>query len=88
MKHDPTSTANALAVTSAILYVFCRIAVSLFPNLSIPIAQSWFHGLEISRVTGWSLSMGSFVLGLISITIAAWLTGFLFTKVQNYFLKK
>ena len=88
MKHDPTSTANALAVTSAILYVFCRIAVSLFPNLSMPIAQSWFHGLEISRVTGWSLSMGSFVLGLISITIAAWLTGFLFAKVQNYFLKK
>ena len=52
MKHDPTSTANALAVTGAILYVFCRIAVSLFPNLSISIAQSWFHGLEISQVKG------------------------------------
>jgi len=88
MKHDPTSTANALAVTGAILYVFCRIAVSLFPNLSISIAQSWFHGLEIGKTAGWSLSMGSFVLGLISITIAAWLTGFLFAKVYNYFSKK
>ena len=88
MKHDPTSTANALAVTSAILYVFCRIAVSLFPNLSISIAQSWFHGLEISQVTGWSLTIGSFVLGLVTFTIGAWLTGYLFAKVYSYFAKK
>jgi len=85
MKHDPTSTANALAVTSAILYVFCRIAVSLFPDLSVAIAQSWFHGLETSQVTGWSLSIGSFVLGLVSFTIAAWLTGYLFAKVYIFF---
>ena len=71
MKHSPTSTANAVSVTSAILYVFCRIAVSLFPDLSMSIAQSWFHGLEISKVTGWSLSLGSFVLGLVSLTVAA-----------------
>lgn len=88
MKHDPTSTANALAVTSAILYVFCRIAVSLFPDLSMSIAKSWFHGLEISQVTGWSLTFSSFVLGLVSLTIAAWLTGYLFAKVYNYFSKK
>jgi len=88
MKYDPTSTANALAVTSAILYVFCRTAVSLFPNLSISIAQSWFHGLEISQVSGWSLSLNSFIMGLITITGAAWLTGYIFAKVYNYFAKR
>ena len=88
MKHDPTSTANALAVTSAILYVFCRIAVSLFPNLSISIAQSWFHGLEISKISGWNLSLNSFIMGLITITGAAWLTGYIFAKVYNYFAKR
>ena len=88
MKHDPNVTANATAATGAILYIFCRIAVSLFPVLSMSIAQSWFHGLEISQLSGWSLSMGSFVLGLISITIAAWLTGYLFAKIYNYFAKR
>jgi len=88
MKHDPNVTANALAVTSAILYVFCRIAVSLFPDLSMAIAQSWFHGLEVSQVSGWSLSMGSFVLGLVSFAITAWFTGYLFAKVYNFFSKK
>ena len=88
MKHDPNVTANSSAVTSAILYVFCRIAVSLFPNLSISIAQSWFHGLEISKVSGWSLSLNSFILGLVTFTITAWLTGYTFAKVYNYFAKK
>ena len=88
MKHSPISTANAVSVTSAILYVFCRIAVSLFPDLSMSIAQSWFHGLEISKVTGWSLSLGSFVVGLVSLTVAAWLTGYLFAKVYNYFANR
>ena len=88
MKHDPNVTANASAVTAAILYIVCRIAVSLLPNSAMTIAQSWFHGLEISKVSGWSLSMGSFVLGLITLTGAAWLTGFLFAKVYNYFVKK
>ncbi len=88
MKHDPNVTANALAVTSAILYVFCRMAVSLFPQLSITIAQAWFHGLEISKVSGWSLTMSSFIVGLVSFTVAAWLTGYLFARVYNYFLKK
>ena len=88
MKHEPNVTANALAVTSAALYVFCRLAVSLFPGLAMSVAQSWFHGLEVSRVSGWSLTLSSFILGLVTLTASAWLTGYLFAKVYNYFLAK
>lgn len=88
MKHEPNATANALAITVAILYVVCRIAVALFPDLAMSVAQSWFHGLELSKVSGWNLSMGSFILGLITSTAGAWLVGYIFASAYNYFAKK
>ena len=88
MKHEPTVTANAMATTVALLYVACRIAVALLPDLSIMVAQSWFHGLEVNRVSGWNLSLGSFVLGLVTVTVGAWLLGYIFATAYNYFLKQ
>lgn len=87
MKHEPIVTGNAIAVTTTVIYVICRVAVALFPDLSMAIAQSWFHGIEISKISGWNLSTGSFILGLITITAGAWLVGYLFAYVYNYFLK-
>lgn len=88
MKHEPNATANAAAVTVAALYVICRIAVALFPDLAMSVAQSWFHGLELSKISGWNLSMGSFILGLATSAGGAWLVGYLFANVYNYFVKK
>lgn len=88
MKHEPKATANALAVTVAILYVVCRIAVSLFPDLAMSVAQSWFHGLALSKISGWDLTLGSFVLGLLTSTGGAWLIGYVFANAYNYFNKK
>lgn len=88
MKHEPIVTANATAVTVAIVYIVCRIAVALFPDLVMTVAQSWFHGLEISKVSGWNLSLGSFILGLITSTAGAWLLGYIFAATYNYFLKQ
>lgn len=88
MKHEPIATANAISATAAIIYVVCRIAVAIFPDLTIAIAQSWFHGLELSSVSGWNLSLGSFILGLVTSAGGAWLVGYLFASVYNYFAKK
>lgn len=88
MKHNPNVTANAAAATVAVIYVACRLLVGLFPDLSINVAQSWFHGLEISKVSGWNLSLGSFILGLITSTAGAWLLGYIFAATYNYFLKQ
>ncbi len=87
MKHEPNATANAAVVTVAIIYVICRVAVTLFPDLTMTVAQSWFHGLEISQVSQGNLSLGSFILGLATITVGAWLTGYLFANLYNYFVK-
>lgn len=78
---------NALAVTTAIIYVLCRVLVGLFHNVSFAIAQSWFHGIELGKAGAWNLTMSSFVLGIISSTITAWIVGYLFIKVYRLFAK-
>ncbi len=88
MKHEPNATANAMAVTVAIIFITCRLAVALFPDLAMTITQSWFHGLEIGKVSGWNLSLGSFVLGLVTSAGGAWLIGYVFANTYNYFVKK
>ncbi|OGM13028.1 hypothetical protein A3A76_01945 [Candidatus Woesebacteria bacterium RIFCSPLOWO2_01_FULL_39_23] len=88
MKHDPNVTANAAAITVAALYIVCRVAVALFPDLAMSVAQSWFHGLELSKISGWDLSMGSFVLGLITSAGGAWLVGYGYATVHNFLLAK
>ncbi|MBI4062609.1 hypothetical protein HY410_01665 [Candidatus Gottesmanbacteria bacterium] len=88
MKHPPVPTANAAAVTAAIIYVVCRTAFVVAPDLSMNIARSWFHGIDISRISALNLSTESFILGIISATIGAWLAGYLFATVYNSFVKK
>ena len=88
MKHNPTATANALATTSGVFYIACRLLVSLLPDFSFSIAQSWFHGLGIAQSGSWNLSLESFLVGLISFTVLAWVIGYLFASVYNYFSKR
>ncbi|MBI2309641.1 hypothetical protein HYU89_01965 [Candidatus Collierbacteria bacterium] len=88
MKHEPNATANAAAVTVAIIFIFCRLAVALLPDLTMAIAQSWFHGLEISKISGWNLSLSSFILGLVTSAGGTWLVGYVFANTYNYFVKK
>lgn len=78
---------NALAVTTAIIYVVCRLLVGIFPDASFAIAQSWFHGIEISKLGAWNLTMSSFILGMISTTVTAWVVGYIFIKVYRLFNK-
>ena len=86
MKTQSYAIPNALAVTTAIVYVVCRLLVGLFPDISF-IAESWFHGIELSKLGNWNLTMSSFILGIISSAITAWIVGYIFIKVYGL-LKK
>ncbi|HCE30949.1 hypothetical protein A2778_05645 [Candidatus Daviesbacteria bacterium RIFCSPHIGHO2_01_FULL_40_24] len=87
MKTQSYAIPNALAVTTAIVYVVCRLLVGLFPDISFAIAESWFHGIELSKLGNWNLTMSSFILGIISSAITAWIVGYIFIKVYGL-LKK
>jgi len=88
MKHNLMGTANAAAATTAIVYVVCRLLVGLFPGYLMNVAKSWFHGIDISKISAWNLSTESFILGIVSATIFSWLVGYLFANLYNYFLKQ
>ncbi len=87
MKQQPYAIPNALAVTAAIVFVVCRVLVGLFPDGFFAIAQSWFHGIELSKLDSWNLTMPSFILGLVSSTATAWVISYIFTRVYKLFVK-
>lgn len=87
MKAQSYAIPNALAVTTAIIFVLCSILVGLFPDIAFSIAQSWFHGIELGKAGAWNLTLGSFILGLISSTITAWIVGYIFIKSYRLFVK-
>ena len=88
MKLDSLSFANAATLIMAVVYVFCRLAVGLFPDLTLAIAQSWFHGIDLTRISGWNLGVGSFVLGLISLSLFTWVVDYVFAEIYNNLVKK
>lgn len=74
--------ANALAITMAVVYVVCALAVAVSPNLFRAVATSWFHGVDLEAIwTGGP--RGNFFLGLISAVIFSWLFGYFLAWVYN-----
>ncbi len=88
MKHDVDTIAKATALTVGVIYLVCAFSVILLPGLAMSVAQSWFHGLNLSKISGFSVTPGSFILGLVTSTVGGWLIGYIFAKAYNYFAKK
>lgn len=79
--------ANASAVLTAVVFVVCRLAFLVAPELSLAVAQSWFHGISISTLGVPEVTTGAFVLGLLTATAGTWLVGYLFAWVYNKIAK-
>ncbi len=88
MKHHPLATANATAATVAIIYLVCAFAVAFFPDLSMSIARNWFHGIDLTEISSYQLTLGSLTTGFVTATIGSWLVGFIYANIYNGFLKK
>ncbi len=88
MKHNPIATANAAAATIAVIYVVCALFFVIAPDLSMAIAKTWFHGIDISLIDARIATFGSFILGLVSATVSAWLVGYLFAVIYNKLTEK
>ncbi|HLE49690.1 MAG TPA: DUF5676 family membrane protein [Patescibacteria group bacterium] len=88
MKHDPKASANAVATTVAAIYIVCALSIVLFPNFVMGIAQSWFHGIDITRIQAFNVTVGSFFYGLITAVIGGWLVGWCFAHCYNFFSKQ
>lgn len=79
--------ANALAAVMGVFYVVCRLLVGIAPDLFRSIAQSWFHGYDLSAIPAGSTTFNGFLFGLITAVLATWVFGYLFAWAYNKFSK-
>lgn len=85
MKLNTMALANALAVLGAVYYLICYFVVLLAPDLFKAVYQSWAHGIDISAI--WSPRGDNFFFGLVTFTVAAWVSGYAFAWVYNKLAK-
>lgn len=86
MKLNEKAWANASAVFIGIVYVFCALAVVLFPGIAKNVAGSWFHGIDLGLI--WTGGVRSnFLLGLVTAVGLSWLVGWLFAWLYNKLAK-
>lgn len=81
--------ANAVAIVVGVAYVLCRIVAALAPQFLFRIAQSWFHAINLdsSLATG-SMSLGMFLLGLISSVALSWVAAYAVAELYNRWAKE
>jgi hypothetical protein len=62
-RKDPMAAANAAGVTTAGIFVACRLLVGILPDFMFTVGQSWFHGIQLTQMGTWNLTMSAFILG-------------------------
>lgn len=88
MKLNVKALANASAVVVGSVYVVCALVVALLPELSMQIADSWFHGFKISNLGPGTVTIESLILGLVTSVVGTWVMGYVFAVVYNSFSGK
>lgn len=88
MKLNSLALANALATVSLAAYIVCRVASLVAPDFLFVVGQSWFHTINLSATKGGDLlSLNSFLVGAISISVLAWITVYATAELYNRLTK-
>jgi hypothetical protein len=88
MKHDPKATANALAVTSGVLYALCAVWTLISKGSYMGLMNTWAHGIDLTALPTKDLDFGTIIIGFITFILAFWITGYIFAYSYNYFVKR
>lgn len=75
---DKTVLANAFGLATAIFWVVCTAVTWLLPDLSLVVTKWWIHGLDISVMGNWDITLSNFLLGGLTLTGSAWMLGWIF----------
>jgi len=87
MKLNIGAFANAFAVFMGIVYVFCGLGIAIFPEISMAITRSWFHGIDLEKIWSATAFPGNFLLGLVTAVIFSWIAGYVFASIYNKLVK-
>lgn len=82
----PLRTGAAFAVTVAILYVACLVAVWIAPGLVLAVFATWVHGLNLEPLTTNPppLDLSRALLGLLLISAYFFIAGAVYGVVRQW----
>jgi len=86
MMLNEKAAANAAGVLGAVYYLACYLIASVTPGLYKAVALTWFHMVDFGSL--WRDVPRGFGLGIISFTLASWVTGYVFAMLYNKLTKK
>lgn len=85
----PVVLANAATTVMVSLYVVCRIVSLIAPDFLFTVARSWFHTLSLDSSRGTTpMESGTFLFGLITLSVLVWVTTYATVDLYNRWLKK
>lgn len=88
MKFNLLALAHASAAVTGIVYLLCAFFLMVLPDLSMEVAKSWFHGIDISTLGAADITAGSLLTGLITLMAVTWMTAYVFGYAYNALSRK
>ena len=88
MKVNKMMYANAFAVTVAFVWTICSLGVAFIPDLSLTMSKWFMHGLDMTALGLWKVTLDGFIQGGLVLTGFGWVTGYVFGGSMEYFGKK
>lgn len=80
---------NAVTLVTAVFYIACWALSTLAPDLIFNIATSWTHSLNLESLKATTtMSLGSVIFGLITISVLTWVTTYAIIWLYNLWAKK
>ena len=86
--YNPKAKANALATVGAGLYLICAVWSMVSRDSFVSVVKYWMHGIDLTALPTKIPDVTSVLIGLVTFTIAAWITGYAVALAYNYFEKK
>ncbi len=87
MKHNPKATGNALALVGGVLYLICAAWTLVSRESFMGLIGTWAHGIDFSALPTKTPDLGLLLVGFLTFTLVAWVTGYAFAVAYNYFQK-
>ena len=81
-KLSPKRVSLSLAAVTSIVSIVCGLFVIIFPEGSMKILGSIFHGIDISQIVS-THSWGNAILGTVVAIVLALIIGWLFAVIYN-----
>lgn len=84
----PIALANASTVVALGIYVVCRVASLIAPDLLFSVAQSWFHTFSTKSVISVApMNIGTFIFGAVTLAVLVWVAIYAGATLYNKWAK-